>query len=197
MDTVLNIAVLVMSVVIHEVSHGYAARYMGDRTAEYAGRLTLNPVPHIDILGSLIVPGFLVLTGAGFIIGWAKPVPVNPYNLRNPRWGEAFVAAAGPLSNIALAIIFGLAIRFGLVSETVLPIVAFIVLLNLVLAVFNLMPVPPMDGSKILFAFLPDRFLHWRESLERFGLFLVLFFIIFLWRFIFPVILWLFRLITG
>jgi len=96
MDTIFQIAALIMSVVVHEVSHGYAARALGDSTAEYAGRLTLNPVKHIDLWGSIIIPIILVLTKAGFIIGWAKPVPVNPYNLRNQRWGEAIVAAAGP-----------------------------------------------------------------------------------------------------
>ena len=197
MDTIFQIAVLIMSVVVHEVSHGYAARALGDSTAEYAGRLTLNPVKHIDLWGSIIIPIILVLTKAGFIIGWAKPVPVNPYNLRNPRYGEAIVAAAGPASNLALAVIFGLLIRFGLIPVSVFPVVVAIVVINLVLAVFNLVPIPPLDGSKILFAVLPPRFFHIRESLERYGLIFALIFVIFLWQFVSPAVEWLFRLIVG
>lgn len=197
MDTIFQIAALIMSVVVHEVSHGYAARALGDSTAEYAGRLTLNPVKHIDLWGSIIIPIILVLTKAGFIIGWAKPVPVNPYNLRNPRYGEAIVAAAGPASNLALAVIFGLLIRFGLIPVSVFPVVVAIVVINLVLAVFNLVPIPPLDGSKILFAVLPPRFFHIRESLERYGLIFALIFVIFLWQFVSPAVEWLFRLIVG
>lgn len=186
-----------MSVVVHEVSHGYAARALGDNTAEYAGRLTLNPVKHIDLWGSIIVPLILVTTNAGFIIGWAKPVPVNPYNLRNQRFGEALVAAAGPGSNIAIAIIFGLALRFGFIPLSAFPVVAAIVIINLVLAVFNLVPIPPLDGSKILFAFLPPHFFHIRETLERYGLIFALIFVIFLWQLVAPAVELLFRLIVG
>jgi Zn-dependent protease len=186
-----------MSVVVHEVSHGYAARALGDNTAEYAGRLTLNPVKHIDLWGSIIIPFILVISKAGFVIGWAKPVPVNPYNLRNQRYGEAMVAAAGPASNIALAVISGLLIRFGLIPLSALPAVAAIVIINLVLAVFNLVPIPPLDGSKILFAFLPPRLFHIRESLERYGLILAIIFIIFLWQLVAPAVERLFRLIIG
>jgi Zn-dependent protease len=196
-DTIFQIIILIMSVVVHEVSHGYAARALGDRTAEYQGRLTLNPIPHIDLWGSIIIPLILVVTRAGFVIGWAKPVPVNPYNLRNQRWGEAMVAAAGPASNIVLAVIFGLLIRFGLIPLSALPVVAVIVIINLVLAVFNLVPIPPLDGSKILFALLPPKLFHIRQSLERYGLILAIIFILFLWQFVSPVIRGLFRLIVG
>ena len=197
MDTVFQIAVLVMSVVIHEVSHGYAARSMGDKTAEYAGRLTLNPIPHIDLWGSIIIPAILVFSNAGFIIGWAKPVPVNPYNLKNGKWGDAWVSFAGPLSNFVLALFFGLAARFDLVPFSVMPIVASIIIINLVLAVFNMVPIPPLDGSKILFAFLPAQLAHWRESMERYGLVLALIFIVFLWRYLTPIIDWLLRLVVS
>src|ERR1041384_3295066 len=107
-----QIAILIMSVVIHEVSHGYAASMLGDETACYQGRLTLNPIKHLDLVGSFIVPVIAYMTG-GFIFGWAKPVPYNPYNLRPGRWSEALVAIAGPISNISLAIIFGLILRFS------------------------------------------------------------------------------------
>lgn len=186
-----------MSVVIHEVSHGYAARALGDRTAEYQGRLTLNPIPHIDLWGSIIIPFLLVVSRAGFIIGWAKPVPINPYNLRNQRWGEALVAAAGPASNIILALFFGLLLRFGLVPLSALPIVTIIVIINLILAVFNLVPIPPLDGSKILFAFLPPKLFHIREALDRYGLIIAIIFVLFLWQFVSPLVVGLFKLIVG
>jgi Zn-dependent protease len=157
MDFVFIVAILIMSVVIHEVAHGYAALYLGDRTAQYAGRLTLNPIKHLDLIGSVIVPVLGYLAG-GVIFGWAKPVPFNPYNLRSQRWGEAIVAAAGPLSNLSLAIIFGLLIRFATFgSQAFYALAGYLVLVNIVLFVFNLMPIPPLDGSKILFSILPYR----------------------------------------
>ena len=172
---IFSLAVLIMSVVIHEVSHGYAALFLGDKTAEYEGRLTLNPLKHIDMWGSVIFPAVSLLLG-GFVFGWAKPVPYNPHNLRNQKWGEALVAGAGPLSNIVLAIVFGLGIRFiaPLGSGPFAEILATIVLVNLTLAFFNLIPIPPLDGSKILWSVLPARFMHIRESLEQFGFFAVL-----------------------
>ena len=188
-----------MSVVIHEVSHGYSALVLGDPTAKYQGRLTLNPLSHLDPVGSFLVPLMGYFLG-GFIIGWAKPVPFNPYNLKNQRWGEAMVAAAGPLSNIVLALIFGLIIRLvpeTLVGPTFLTVVGYVVILNITLAVFNLIPIPPLDGSKILFAFLPYK-LHWiKESIERTGIIFVLIAVFFLWRFIVPLVYYLFGLITG
>src|SRR3989344_1275948 len=164
MDTLFQIAILVMSVVIHEVSHGYAAESLGDPTARLQGRLTLNPLKHLDPVGSIIVP--LLTSLSGFTFGWAKPVPYNPYNLRNQKWGELAVATAGPLSNIILALVFGLLIRFAGValSSAFVNIASVIIIINLVLAIFNLIPVPPLDGSKILWAFLPYRFTTIRES---------------------------------
>ena len=119
-DFIFVIAVLIFSVVLHEVSHGYVAEMLGDPTARLAGRLTLNPLKHLDPLGSVILPVLLVLSGAKILVGWAKPVPYNPYNLSNQRYGEAFVAGAGPLVNIALALLFGLALRF-LAPSGILP----------------------------------------------------------------------------
>jgi Zn-dependent protease len=189
-----------MSVVVHEVSHGYAALALGDPTAKYQGRLTLNPISHLDPVGSVLVP-LLGYFAGGFIIGWAKPVPFNPYNLRSAKWGEALVAIAGPLSNICLALIFGLLVRFygqyGLASESFLGLTSFVVLINITLAIFNLMPIPPLDGSKILFALLPYRWLAVREWFERYGLVLVFVFIFFIWQFMSPIIGRLFTLFTG
>ena len=196
-DFVFQIAVLIMSVVIHEVSHGYAASYLGDQTARYQGRLTLNPLKHLDFVGSFLVPSLSYFLG-GFIFGWAKPVPYNPYNLRPGRWSEAAVAVAGPTSNILLALIFGILLRMGVSSDPAfIQITSLIVFINILLAIFNLMPIPPLDGSKLLFAIFPDKLFQIRGFFEKYGLMLVLFFIFFLWQFIFPVIAVLFRLITG
>lgn len=191
-----------MSVVVHEVSHGYAALRLGDPTAKYEGRLTMNPLKHLDPFGSVILPLLLFITNAGFIVGWAKPVPFNPYNLRNARWGEALVAAAGPLSNIVIALIFGLFIRIAFaagvaLSPAALKIISIIVLTNLVLAIFNLVPIPPLDGSKILFSVLPRSALKFRPFLEQYGFFIVIIFIVFFGQVIAPVVGGLFVLITG
>ncbi len=200
MEFFFQIAVLIMSVVIHEVSHGYAASALGDQTARWEGRLTLNPLKHLDPVGSFIVPAIAYLT-AGVIFGWARPVPYNPYNLRPGRWSEAIVAAAGPLSNISIALIFGFVLRSGVTlgwaSQSFIQISAVIVLINVVLAVFNLIPIAPLDGSKLLFALFPEKTASFRNFFERYGLWLVLFFIFFLWQYLFPVIALLFKLITG
>jgi Zn-dependent protease len=204
-DTIFYILVLVFSVVIHEIAHGMAADKLGDPTARMAGRLTLNPIPHIDPIGSIFLPALLVLSGSPFIVGWAKPVPFNPYNFRQnsfiQKYGEALVAIAGPAVNIAIALVFGLALRFfggeGMLGESTISIMAIIVIVNLVLAVFNLMPFPPLDGSKILFAFFPYSWREVRYRIESYALILSLFLIIFLWRLIVPVIFILFSLITG
>ncbi|PIR57631.1 MAG: site-2 protease family protein [Parcubacteria group bacterium CG10_big_fil_rev_8_21_14_0_10_38_31] len=192
------IAILIMSVVIHEVSHGYVASMLGDPTAKLAGRLTLNPLKHLDFLGSLIVPMATYLLG-GFIFGWAKPVPYNPYNLRNQKWGPALVGLAGPFSNLSVALFFGVIIRFnmGFSSMAFIQIAGLVVFINIILAVFNLIPIPPLDGSKVLFALIPYRYSHIQTKIEQYGLILLIFFIFFLFQFIFPIISGLFQLITG
>lgn len=200
LDLVFAIAILIMSVVSHEVSHGFMALALGDETAKNSGRLTLNPLRHIDPLGSIIVPALSYYAG-GFIFGWAKPVPYNPYNLKSPRWGEALVAAAGPATNLALATVFGLLVRFAVTSDflpgTFISIAVLLVQINLILAVFNLIPIPPLDGSKILFALFPYQLYEWRARIEQASLVLLLIFVFFLWSFITPVIAFLFSLITG
>ena len=150
---------LIFSIIVHEVSHGFAAEMLGDPTARLQGRLTLNPIPHIDPVGSILLPAILLISGTGFLFGWAKPVPYNPYNLKNQKWGEALVAAAGPGVNILLALVFGFLIRFGagaLPSEFI-KLAGIIVMINIMLAFFNLIPVPPLDGSKLLKSILPFR----------------------------------------
>jgi len=155
-DIIFLIAILVVSVILHEVSHGYAANWLGDPTAKLSGRLTLNPVSHIDPMGSIILPAILVLSGSSFLFGWAKPVPYNPYNLqRGGRWAEALVALAGPAANIVIASVFGLLIRFSVLPSSVVSLALTIVFVNILLAIFNLIPIPPLDGSKVLPQLLP------------------------------------------
>ena len=194
-----QIIILIMSVVIHEVAHGYVALWEGDPTAKHQDRLTLNPIKHIDPLGSIIIPGLLLLLQTPFVFGWAKPVPVNPYNFKDKRMGDLRVSLAGPLSNIALAIPFGLLIRFGAdtLPSTAIDITTFIVVINLVLAIFNLIPVPPLDGSKVLFALLPRQYEWIREQLEQYGFILIFLVVILLAQLIPPVVAVLFKLITG
>ena len=197
------LVVLLFSAILHEISHGFSAKLQGDGTAEAAGRLTLNPLPHLDPFGSIILPFLLALPalfGAPvIIIGWAKPVPFNPANLKNKKWGPAFVALAGPSANVLLAVFFGLLIRFFDLSF--LPslgfFIAIIVWINLLLAVFNLIPIPPLDGSKILFSILPYSWRDFEFQLERYGFFLILLFVFFGFGLILPLIFRLFGIITG
>ena len=181
---IFSVAVLIFSVIIHEISHGAVASHLGDQTAKNAGRLTLNPLRHIDFVGTIILPIFLILT-TGRGIGWAKPVPINPYNFRDQKYGSLKVAIAGPASNLLIALIFGLLMRFTLnfnfLSPAFFQAIYFIVSVNILLAVFNLMPVPPLDGSHIFFSLLPKSTLGAQIFLARFG-FLILIFLIFFFQ---------------
>lgn len=208
-DFIFIILILILSVVIHEVSHGYAAQMLGDPTARLAGRLTLNPLKHLDPFGSVIIPALLVLSKAGFLIGWAKPVPYNPYNLRNARWGEAIVAGAGPLTNIFIAVVFGLLIRLGTIYDFLSPafveIAGYVVFINILLAIFNLLPIPPLDGSKVLKSLLPYKAAYkydaFVEFFTRYGmiasLIFIFVFISFLWQPFSVFVNFLFILLTG
>jgi Zn-dependent protease len=197
MLTVFTLIVLLFSIMIHEIAHGSVANGLGDPTAKYAGRLTLNPLKHIDIFGSIILPLLLVMWGSPFVIGWAKPVPVNPYNFRDQKWGEVKVSFAGPLSNFLLAIFFGLLLRFIPLSATVAQLFSIIVLYNLLLGIFNLVPIPPLDGSHILFKFFPRSWSRLKLILNQYGPFILLAFIMFGFRYLDPVILYLYNLIAG
>lgn len=200
-QTIFYIVVLIMSVVVHEMAHGFAADAQGDPTARYAGRLSLNPLRHIDMVGSVILPLLLVLFHAGFVIGWAKPVPYNERNLRNKRWGTAIVASAGILVNLALALIFGLSIRLahmlGSSGPAFVEIASVIALVNLLLALFNLIPIPPLDGSKIFFSIFQGRAARFQSAVEYVSLPLLILFLIFIWPIIFPAVGYVFSLITG
>jgi len=203
-DTIFYIAILIMSVVIHEVSHGFIAEYFGDDTARNAGRLTLNPIKHLDLFGSIILPTVLILSKAGFLFGWAKPVPYNPNNLSNKKWGMIAVASAGVLANFFIAIIFGIIIRLApsFLPNSVLTtgfyfITSAIVIVNLALGIFNLVPIPPLDGSKILFSFLPESAFSFIMAYEQYSLILLLVFIVFFSNYLSPILTFLFHLITG
>jgi len=167
--------IVFFSVVCHEISHGLVAYRLGDPTAYRAGRLTFNPLPHIDIFGTIILPLFLVLSGSSFIFAWAKPVPVNSSYFRNPRDGMMYVAMAGPGTNLALALVLALAAHMGagFLPGWLLGTLAMASLINIILMVFNLLPIPPLDGSRIVARFLSGKTLWNYMKLERYGLFIV------------------------
>jgi len=189
--------IIIPSAIIHEYAHGWAADQLGDPTARNAGRLTLDPRAHIDMWGTIIMPIMLLLfSGGSFMFAYAKPVPYNPYNLSNQKWGPALVGVAGPAANLIIAIMFGILVRFLPVSTFSL-LLGVIVYANLLLMVFNLVPIPPLDGSKILFAILPDSMQQFKINLERYGFIILLFFIFYFFQWLVPIISWLFKLITG
>src|SRR3989344_1811144 len=196
LDFIFSIIILIMSVVIHEVSHGYMAYAFGDSTAKLARRLTLNPLKHLDMMGSIVVPTIAFIT-TGFIFGWAKPVPYNPYNLKNARYAEPLVAFAGPLSNFFVATVFGLLIRFDVFSDSLIPAAGLIVLINIILGVFNMIPIPPLNGSKVLFGILPYQLRGVKYFLETHWFWILLVFIFFLWKFVTPIVGAIFYLLTG
>ena len=214
------VAILILSVVAHEVSHGYIAYLLGDPTAKRAGRLSMNPLKHLDLTGSFIVPLMLVLLKSSFIFGWAKPVPYNPYNLKNQKWGPGLVAVSGPLSNFLIAGAFGLAALFlpldptakteiGLAAVNGAAIFgagyapalfyfsSMVVWINVFLGIFNLIPIPPLDGSKVLFSFLPYRWTNAQIFLEKYGFFILLFFLFSFSSVLLPVVFFLFRMFLG
>lgn len=193
--------ILIASIIVHEVAHGLAAEREGDPTARLLGRITLNPLKHIDWLGSVILPLALILTNAGFVVGWAKPVPYDPNNLRNGRTSEAKVSVAGILVNLLIAVVFGLLIRLmiftGYVSVPVIDIASIIVLINIVLALFNSIPIAPLDGFRFLSSVLPLRAMPTMRLLEQYSLPLLILFIIFGWKFVVPFAFTIFSLLSG
>jgi Zn-dependent protease len=200
---VFEIVVLLFSAILHEVAHGYMAERLGDDTARRAGRLTLNPLVHLDPFGSILMPLFLLWATSGkFFFAAAKPVPYNPNNLRDPRKGSALIAVAGPATNFLLAIVFGIVLRIGIfvgASDTFVSLIALVVYINIILGIFNLIPIPPLDGSRILFAALPQTQTTFNimRSLERWGFFIVIIFVFFGFQLLIPLIQLLFTVFTG
>jgi len=183
---IFSIIVLIFSVVIHEIAHGAVANSQGDPTAKYAGRLSLNPLKHLDWFGSFIMPLLLYYATQGaFVFGYAKPVPINPFNFRDQKYGQIKVSLAGVGANFALALFFGIALRFLLTisipgGTELYNLLAVIVWTNLLLAIFNLVPIPPLDGSHILFALLPASQEDFKIFLQKYGfIFLFIFISIF------------------
>lgn len=199
-----QLAILIPSVMVHEIMHGFVALQLGDSTAKDQGRLTLNPLKHLDPFGSVVLPIMLALIpGNPFILGWAKPVPYNPSNLKNPKLGAGIIAAVGPISNLLVALIFGLIlqiifpfINIPIISSLII-LLNFIVYINVLLAIFNLVPLPPLDGSGILFAFMPASWNKLQEFLTRHGFWLLIIFIVFGFQIILPIIGTIFHLFTG
>lgn len=190
MEILITLAILIFSVIVHEVSHGLMAEKLGDYTARDAGRITINPIPHIDPFGSILLPGLLLAVGSPIVFGAAKPVPVNFENLRPRKLGMALVSIVGPLSNLVLAVLFILPIAFNLVSGPVVGVWLQASILNVVLAVFNALPIPPLDGSKILASMLPDGIMYKLLEMERYGFLIVLVFLFLGWldKILLPVI---------
>jgi len=171
---------VIFAITVHEVAHGWVAKKYGDNTASSLGRLTLNPIKHIDWVGTIILPGLLLLTGTGFIFGWAKPVPVDTRNFKNPRKDMAVVALAGPISNLLMALAWAILARIAVligiefISTPIIYMGVAGISINLVLALINLLPIPPLDGSRVLTGILPN-YWAWRyNQLERYGFIILL-----------------------
>lgn len=193
-----QIIVLIFSAIAHEYMHGWMANQLGDPTAKNAGRLTLNPLAHLEWFGSFFLPLVMVITNMPFVFGWAKPVPYNPYNLTDRKYGEAKVALAGPLANLVLALFFGMFLRFfPFISLTFTGLISLIVYINLVLMIFNLVPIPPLDGSKILAAFLSPQLREKFLSLQRMGFILVILFVMLGGGILIPAVEFLYKIIVG
>ncbi|MGE5426156.1 MAG: site-2 protease family protein [Bacillota bacterium] len=197
MLTLFQIIILIFSAVIHEYMHGWMADRLGDNTARAAGRLTLNPLAHLEWFGSFLLPGLMLLSGMNFAFGWAKPVPYNPYNLRDARFGGAKVALAGPLANLLMALIFGILLGIlPFISLTFSGLISLIIYINLILMVFNLLPIPPLDGSKVLAPLLPASWQAKYLSLERFGFIFVILFAWIGFPYLLPLIDFLYRVVV-
>lgn len=197
-----GLIVLIFSAIIHEISHGEVALMLGDKTAKLMGRISLNPIKHIDPIGTLLLPFVLIITGSSFIFGWAKPVPVNELNFKNPKKDMALTALAGPLSNIIISVILAILAHifiatkvFDLSNQTIIALL-FIIKINIYLAIFNLVPIPPLDGSKILFGFLPFKYNYIEDFLNQYGLLLLITFIFFFSWIVLPIAELIFNLLT-
>lgn len=177
---IIKILSILYAIVIHEFSHAYIAFKQGDSTAKMNNRLTLNPIPHMDMFGTILLPAMLILSGSPLVIGWAKPVPINPLNFKNQRWGNTLVSLAGPASNLISAVAFVIVLKIIFVFELVgfdsylIVFLSYLIIINTVLMVFNLIPIPPLDGSKFLFDILPAKYNYIKTFLSQNGPWLLL-----------------------
>ncbi len=197
--TILYLIILLFSVSIHETAHGFAAWKMGDPTAKWLGRVTLNPVKHLDLIGSIVFPGLMLLVtqGRGPVFGWAKPVPINPQNFKERKKGEIVTSLAGPLSNLSLAVVFGLTARFTAHIEFIFFPASLASITNLALAFFNALPIPPLDGSHVLIHLWPGDEYEIRQFFQRYGMIILVVFILFGMDFISPLIFKTFSALVG
>lgn len=184
---------IILGAIIHEYAHGWTADQLGDPTARNAGRLTLNPIVHIDLFGTIILP-ILMLLSTGSAFGYAKPVPYNQYNLHNQKRDPVLIALSGPISNLILAIILGLIIRLMPTSQLAYPL-SVGVFANILLAIFNLVPIPPLDGSKLLLSILPES--NFKYNFEKYGFIILIFFILAVFQYLNPLINYVYKLIIG
>ena len=197
--TIFSLLVLLFCVVLHELAHGFVAYQLGDPTPKYYGRLTFNPLKHLDFFGSFLLPllTLVVTFGRGPIFGFAKPVPINPYNLRDQKWGELKVAVAGPTVNFLIGLFFGLLIRIFQLPYILLVFFSIICLYNFFWGIFNLMPIPPLDGSHILFSLMPKQLYNFKLVLKQYSFLILIVFLIFGLNFIEPLAHRMFQLVTG
>ena len=198
-----SLIILLFSIILHECAHGLAAEHHGDPTAREAGRITLNPIPHLDPIGSILLPGIMILMslfGAPAVIfGWARPVPINPYNLNDPKRDMMWIGLAGPATNFSIALLLALLFRLFAFPASLAAIILFYgVTINLLLAIFNLIPIPPLDGSRILTGILPEEYSYRLSRIEPFGfIILIILLISGIFNIVFMLVLKLSMLLTG
>ncbi|MBR3654000.1 MAG: site-2 protease family protein [Elusimicrobia bacterium] len=205
MKYVISVVVLLFSIIVHEVAHGFVAYKRGDATAKLMGRLTLNPIYHIDIFGSIVLPAILIITGAP-VFGWAKPVPVNMLNLKNPKQDMVFVSLAGVTANFLLAVAAGVIMFFirtfladVSIMASVYVIMQYVIVINIVLMIFNLIPIPPLDGSRVVLFLLPRDLAQKYAKIEKYGFWIILILLMtnVLWKIIAPLANFLIKLLSG
>jgi len=197
--TIFTLIILLLSVILHELAHGYTALSLGDSTAKDAGRLTLNPLNHLEMFGSFLLPLslFIITRGQGPILGWAKPVPINSSNFRDQKNGIIKVSLAGSTANFLIAIFFGLIIRFIPLNLSFVKLLSIIVFYNFFWGLFNLVPIPPLDGSHILFSLLPEKFTGLKVFFEQYKIILLLGFMLFGMDWLFSIAINLYTLLVG
>lgn len=185
----LYIVIVVIALTVHEFCHAWASHMLGDVTAKHSGRLTLNPLAHIDPFSTLLLPVALILLGSPVVFGAAKPVPFNPYAVRYGKWGAALVALAGPFSNLFMAVFIGLYMRFLNIPTSAEIFLLQFMFVNLAFFVFNMIPIPPLDGSRLLYALVPNSMQAIMDNIEKYGIYVVMIFLLISYKFISPLIL--------